>query len=785
MGTGRAPRDLAGESSRAVEQLLSRQDRRSRGQRKLSSSRNASSAKMASQVCGARAADAREAEDVPVEDKDDDWEDVSDADAAADAAADADAGERLVVSLSKQDLDGADLASDSKKKRLGPAFTKHDRAVCLDIHRTHLLFLLSRGMALSVAADDPVMQAVALSLVPAGSNVRDRDALVRLVGAGFGGGVRAVPGDREGADGNVLERLGNADDLKAKELNVEQLVVLSAALLRGAGVPTRIMWALDPAPLRPEDVVKKVRDEEKKKKREEEKEKKEGEESKRKAPRGKRKRKDEAPAAAAEENTPAVAPAAKKRVCDVELEQATAMAIEASSWAAERKIDNRRNQDEDQNDGKDQKDGKMEDRRESLAVTDHRYWLEVYAVDRGSWEPLHIVPPPSLLVEPYVVAFNGTGAKDLTKKYCAQENLARIAPLRDEAWWARTLSSHRRAETAALREALVRHRNAADSEADDKNENNPGDAAPAEDLARRASEHEDRGMAAKGDAARRAVPTTLKGFQKHEQFVLTRHIKTHEVLKPGSQAVGVLKGEAYYNRSDLCVVHTADKWKRQGRVVRESELNRPAKMIKKRGVQQQSGGELEQLADQQPMSSFYGPWQTDEWQMPSAKDGIVPKNEWGSVEIPPLAHALPGGTVHVDLPDAAKVCRQLGIDFADAVSGFEYKKRRMVPTKCGVVVCAESEDVLREAWIEYTRHAAIVAKEKRLLEGELAWRDLLAALVTHIRVHRSFADDEGALLLHASMKNDIKGGAAKGGMGTRTVVETELVLPEGADFEEI
>ena len=172
--------------------------------------------------------------------------------------------------------------------------------------------------------------------------------------------------------------------------------------------------------------------------------------------------------------------------------------------------------------------------------------------------------------------------------------------------------------------------------------------------------------------------------------------------------------------------------------------------------------------------------------MPSAKDGIVPKNEWGSVEIPPLAHALPGGTVHVDLPDAAKVCRQLGIDFADAVSGFEYKKRRMVPTKCGVVVCAESEDVLREAWIEYTRHAAIVAKEKRLLEGELAWRDLLAALVTHIRVHRSFADDEGALLLHASMKNDIKGGAAKGGMGTRTVlVETELVLPEGADFEEI
>jgi xeroderma pigmentosum group C-complementing protein len=218
----------------------------------------------------------------------------------------------------------------------------------------------------------------------------------------------------------------------------------------------------------------------------------------------------------------------------------------------------------------------------------------------------------------------------------------------------------------------------------------------------------------------------------------------------------MLKGEPYFDRSAVCVVHTAEKWKRQGRIVREDELAKPVKLIKKRGVQQVEA-DLEYLdpsTSQQLMSSFYGPWQTDVWQMPSAKDGIVPKNEWGSVEIPPLGHALPGGTAHVDLPDAAKVCRRLGIDFADAVNGFEFKKRRMIPTKCGVVICAESEELLRNAHSEYVRHERRVAKEKRLAEGEAAWRDLLTAALTHLRVHRSFADDvEAALLEHASMKH--------------------------------
>ena len=45
------------------------------------------------------------------------------------------------------------------------------------------------------------------------------------------------------------------------------------------------------------------------------------------------------------------------------------------------------------------------------------------------------------------------------------------------------------------------------------------------------------------------------------------------------------------------------------------------------------------------MSKFYGFWQTKEWCPPSASGGKVPKNDRGNVEVPPLAAALPTGTV--------------------------------------------------------------------------------------------------------------------------------------------
>lgn len=50
--------------------------------------------------------------------------------------------------------------------------------------------------------------------------------------------------------------------------------------------------------------------------------------------------------------------------------------------------------------------------------------------------------------------------------------------------------------------------------------------------------------------------------------------------------------------------------------------------------------------EQNQMLDIYGEWQTEEYVPPPAKDGIVPRNEYGNVELfkPSM---LPKGTVHL------------------------------------------------------------------------------------------------------------------------------------------
>lgn len=53
--------------------------------------------------------------------------------------------------------------------------------------------------------------------------------------------------------------------------------------------------------------------------------------------------------------------------------------------------------------------------------------------------------------------------------------------------------------------------------------------------------------------------------------------------------------------------------------------------------------EEEEGAPTEGVTKLYGEWQTVAWAPPAAKDGVVPKNERGNVNVPPYAQALPAG----------------------------------------------------------------------------------------------------------------------------------------------
>lgn len=67
---------------------------------------------------------------------------------------------------------------------------------------------------------------------------------------------------------------------------------------------------------------------------------------------------------------------------------------------------------------------------------------------------------------------------------------------------------------------------------------------------------------------------------------------------------------------------------------------------------------------------LFGIWQTKDYEPPVAENGMVPRNSYGNVELFKKS-MLPIGCVHLQLPGLNRVCKKLGIDCAQAVTGFD------------------------------------------------------------------------------------------------------------------
>lgn len=330
-------------------------------------------------------------------------------------------------------------------------------------------------------------------------------------------------------------------------------------------------------------------------------------------------------------------------------------------------------------------------------------WAEVYLESEESWicvsvinEKVHCIAEiyrkakkPVL----YVIAWNSEGKiKDVTRKYCANWLTVTRKKRIDEKWWSETVSIWKESSTAI-------------SKAED------------EMLLQKELEQ--------------PLPKTIGEYKGHPLYVLARHLLKFEGLyPPDCVPLGHTKtGEAVYSRHCVHTLCSREKWLRQARVVKPKQ--EAYKIVKSRlKFDKLSGMKLKD----EPLELF-GMWQTMEYEPPVAKDGIVPRNEYGNVDLFQQS-MLPKGTVHIDLPALNRVARKLNIDCAPAVVGFNFGSMGSVPAFEGFVVCEEFEDTLREAWEAEQVEAAKRAKEKyekrvygnwkRLIQG-LRIRERLAA----------------------------------------------------------
>jgi xeroderma pigmentosum group C-complementing protein len=242
------------------------------------------------------------------------------------------------------------------------------------------------------------------------------------------------------------------------------------------------------------------------------------------------------------------------------------------------------------------------------------------------------------------------------------------------------------------------------------------------------------------------VGDTLQSLRTSTEFVLERFLRREEALRPGAESVRTFiagkgaraKEEPVFRRADVVKCMSAESWHKEGRQIRAGAVPlkrvpiRAVTLLRKREVE-----ELERETGKKPLQGLYARDQTEYIIPPPIEDGVIPKNDYGNIDcfVPSM---VPQGAAHVPWPGTVRICKKLGIDYAEAVTGFEFGSKMAVPVIQGVVVAAENESLLKDAWrvdaAERQKREELKA-EKKILQ---TWRKFLFGLRIVERVREEY-----------------------------------------------
>ncbi|KRY34614.1 DNA repair protein complementing XP-C cells -like protein, partial [Trichinella spiralis] len=227
------------------------------------------------------------------------------------------------------------------------------------------------------------------------------------------------------------------------------------------------------------------------------------------------------------------------------------------------------------------------------------------------------------------------------------------------------------------------------------------------------------------------LPKKRSDYKNHPLYVLKRDLLKFEALYPADlQPVGYIGQEAVYPRTAVMNLKGKEAWIREARVIKANE--QPYKVVKGRPKMTVP----KELRVDRPLNLF-GIWQTEPYIPKPAEDGIVPKNEYGNVELYQMS-MLPPGTVYMIQPGLLSIARKLNIDCAPAVVGWEFHCRSSHPIIEGCVVCKEHKEILEAAWLEEQVHIAVKEKERKTMRALKNWRKMVRSVLIKARVEKKF-----------------------------------------------
>ncbi|XP_038721413.1 DNA repair protein RAD4-like [Tripterygium wilfordii] len=323
----------------------------------------------------------------------------------------------------------------------------------------------------------------------------------------------------------------------------------------------------------------------------------------------------------------------------------------------------------------------------------------------------------------YVVAFADRGVKDVTRRYCTK--WYKIASQRiNSTWWDAVLAPLREVESRETGGIIHVEKHHVDTP--DAHRNYLED------------------MELETRALTEPLPTNMQAYRNHQLYAVEKWLTKHQILHPKGPILGFCSSHPVYRRDCVQTLRTKPRWLREGLQVKSEEV--PAKVLKhsaKLKKSQFSEDDDYGERDSKGIVELYGKWQLEPMCLPRAVNGIVPKNERGDVEVW-SEKCLPPGTVHVRLPRVFSVAKRLGVDYAPAMVGFEFRNGSSIPVFDGIVVCAEFKDAILEAFAEEEERREVEEKKRNEALAISRWYQLLSSVVTRQRLNNRYGESSSS-----------------------------------------
>lgn len=221
------------------------------------------------------------------------------------------------------------------------------------------------------------------------------------------------------------------------------------------------------------------------------------------------------------------------------------------------------------------------------------------------------------------------------------------------------------------------------------------------------------------------MPDNIQDLKNHPRYILEKDLRINQVIKPGCKECGYLN---VHNKKDLWKVYekknildlkSARQWYMEGRILKLG--SRSKKKVPRRTRSGKEEDEEENLYSFEDTELYVPP-------LASEPDGKIVKNAFENIEVF-VPSMIPYNCVLIKSDVAVKAARLLRIEYARAVTAFNFERGRTVkPVIGGVVVARWFKDAVLCAIEGLENTAEEEDFEKREVENLTRWNLLLVKL---------------------------------------------------------